>query len=69
MLWNTGTIDRHGMRRTAFPDERAPEFVKSQELGKASPAFDAWLQAYRKRLEEACRRANSGSAPLANSNR
>ena len=66
MLWNIGTIDRHGMQRTA--NEMAPELVKSQELAKASPAFDAWLQAYRKRLEEACQRAKSLPASLANAN-
>ena len=68
MLWNIGTIGRHEMQRTAFPNERAPKLVKSQELVKASPAFDAWLQAYRKRLEEACQPANSRPASPENAN-
>jgi hypothetical protein len=68
MLWNIGTIGRHGMQRTAFPNESAPTLVKSQELAKASPAFDAWLEAYRKHLGEACQRANSLHASPANAN-
>jgi hypothetical protein len=68
MLWNIGTIGRHGMQRSAFPNESASKLVKSQELAKASPAFDAWLQAYRKHLGEACQRANSLPASPANAN-
>jgi hypothetical protein len=59
MLWNVSKIGRRGEERTAVPHERAPEVVKSQEAAKTSPAFDAWLQAYRRRLEEACQRAKS----------
>jgi hypothetical protein len=68
MLWNIGTIGRHGMQRTAFPNERTAKHVKSQELAKASPAFDAWLQAYRKHLAEACQCANYRPASPANAN-
>jgi hypothetical protein len=68
MLWNIGTIGRHGMQQTALPNERAPKLMKSEELAKASPAFHAWLQAYRKRLEEAYQRANSLPASPANAN-
>ena len=68
MLWNIGTIGRHGMQRTAFPNERAAKLVKSQELAKASPAFDAWLQAYRKHLAEDCQCANYRPASPANAN-
>jgi hypothetical protein len=63
-----GTIGRHGMQRTAFPNAREPKLVKSQELAKASPAFDAWLDAYRERLEEACQRANPRPAIARNAN-
>jgi len=68
MLWNIGTVGRHGMQRTAFPNESAAKLVKSQELAKASPAFDAWLQAYRKHLSEACQRVNYRPAAPANAN-
>jgi hypothetical protein len=68
MLWNIATIGRHGIERTAFPNERAPKLVKSQELAQASPAFAAWLQAYRKHLSEACQRANYRPASTANAN-
>ena len=69
MVWNfIGTIGRHGMQRTAFPNASEPKLVKSQELAKASPAFDARLHVYRKRLEEACQRANSRPASPANAN-
>jgi len=66
MLQNIGTIDKHGMQGTAFPNERAPKVVKSQEPVKASPVFDAWLQAYSKRLEEACLRPDPRPASIAN---
>jgi hypothetical protein len=68
MFWNIGAIGRHGMQRTAFPNESAPKLVKSQELAEGSPAFDAWLQAYRKHLGEACQRANSLRVSPANAN-
>jgi hypothetical protein len=68
MFWNIGAIGRHGMQRTAFPNESAPKLVKSQELAKASPAFDAWLQAYRKHLGEVSQRTNSLRASPANAN-
>jgi hypothetical protein len=68
MFWNIGTIGRHGMQRTAFPNERAAKLVKSQELGKASPAFEAWLQAYREHLAEDCQCANYRPASPANAN-
>ena len=69
MFWNSGKMGRRGMQGTAFPSESAQKLVKSQELAsKTSPAFDAWLQAYRKRLEEACRRPNSLPGSHANAN-
>jgi hypothetical protein len=68
MFWNIVWIGRHGMQPPAFPNERAPTLVKPQELPKTSPAFDAWLQAYRKHLEEACQPANSRPAKAANTN-
>jgi hypothetical protein len=67
MYWIDG-IGRHEMQPTAFPNGRAPKVVKSPELAKASPVFDAWLEAYRQHLEEACRPANSQSASAANAN-
>ena len=66
MLQNISTIDKRGIQGTAFPTERAPMVVKSQQPVKVSPAFEAWLQAYSKRLEEACRRADSRPASTAN---
>ena len=66
MLWNVGTIVRQEMQGAAVPIEGAPSVVKSHELAMGSPAFDAWLQAYRKRLEEACQRAHSRPASPAN---
>lgn len=66
MLWNVGTIVRQEMQGAAVPIEGAPSVVKSRELAMGSPAFDAWLQAYRKRLEEACQRAHSRPASPAN---
>jgi hypothetical protein len=68
MFWNISMLGGHGMQRMAFPNEWAPKVVKSQEPAKASPAFDAWLQAYRKRLEEACQRAGCRPVLPANAN-
>lgn len=61
MLWNISTIDRQERQGTSFPNEQ-PKVVKPQELAQASPAFDAWLQAYRRRLEQACMRTDSRTA-------
>jgi hypothetical protein len=69
MLWNfTETVRRHGMRRKVVRNASEPELVKSQKLGDVSTAFDAWLQAYRKHLEEVCQRANSRPVSPANAN-
>ena len=62
MLWNIGTIDTQGARGTSLSNENGPKAVQAEEFATASPAFDAWLQTYRKRLEEACKRADSRSA-------
>jgi hypothetical protein len=62
MVWNIGTIDKPETQRTELPDERAPKLAESGELVKAASAFEEWLQAYRKRLEETCQRANSRPA-------
>jgi hypothetical protein len=37
--------------------------VTSQGLAYVSPAFEAWLQAYRRRLEQVCERASSRAVP------
>ncbi len=69
MLWNfIGGIGRHGMQQTALPEAREPKLVEGSELANASPAFDAWLQAYRERLEEFRQRADLRPASAANAN-
>jgi hypothetical protein len=68
MFWNIGIIGRHGMEGEAFPKGRAPKVERSRELAKTSPAFDAWLHAYGKHLEEACQRANSRPTSPTNAN-
>lgn len=63
-----GTSGRRGIAEPALPGSSEPGLVNSHELPKTSPAFDAWLQAYRKRLAEACERANARPASPANAN-
>ncbi len=68
MLWNTfGAIGSHGLQRTAF-NPKEPRLVERPQLAKPSPAFDAWLRAYRERLAEVCQRANLRPASAANAN-
>ena len=49
-----GIIDRQSAQRSAF--SRAPKTgsVGGQGLANVSPAFEAWLQAYRRQLEQVC---------------
>ena len=63
-----GTIGRPRTQRSALRNGSEPEPLNSPMIAKASPAFDQWLQAYRKRLEEACQRTNSGRVSHANAN-
>ena len=54
-----GIIGRQWAQRSALgrPTKTGP--VASQGLSNVSPAFEAWLQAYRRRLEQVCERASS----------
>jgi len=61
-------ISRQPTERTDFSNAREPELVKMEKLANVSPGFDAWLQSYRKRLEEVCQGANSGSVAPSNTN-
>ena len=51
-----GTIGRQ-WAQPSRPTTTGP--VTSEQLAGVSPAFEAWLQAYRRRLEEGCERASS----------
>ena len=69
MLWNfMGVGRRHEMRRNVFGNAIEPELTKSPEPTDGATAFDAWLQAYRKRLEDVCRQAGSRHVPAVNAN-
>jgi hypothetical protein len=58
MLWNfTRTIRQDESRRKVFRNASDPEVSKTQRFADVSTGFDAWLQAYRKHLEEVCQRA------------
>jgi hypothetical protein len=59
MLRNFIGIIARQSARSAFSGLTKTEPVTSQELAYVSPAFEAWLQTYRRQLEQVCERASS----------
>jgi hypothetical protein len=54
-----GIIGRQWAQRRLFGRPARAGHVASQRLAHVSPAFEAWLQAYRERLEQVCERASA----------
>ena len=54
-----GIIDRQSAQRSAFSRATKTESAAGQGLANVSPAFEAWLQVYRRQLEQVCERASS----------
>jgi hypothetical protein len=61
-------IGRQAAQRSAFSSPTKTGPVKGQALANVSPAFEAWLQAYRRRLEQLCEGANSRGESAAKTN-
>src|ERR1700757_1038069 len=53
MFWNSLGNISSGTRQTAYQGVSEPKLGETF-ANASSPAFDAWLQVYRKRLEEVC---------------
>ncbi|HLH16435.1 MAG TPA: hypothetical protein VKX45_04410 [Bryobacteraceae bacterium] len=52
-----GIIGGNQAQQNVSRGQAATAPVKDQAITHASPAFEAWLQGYRQRLEQACERA------------
>jgi hypothetical protein len=61
------TIGSHHAQRSASSSPTGPG--ESRGLANMSPAFERWLQAYRRRLEQICEDANSRALSAAALNR
>jgi len=54
-----GIMGRTSAQRSALTNVTTPWAVGTEVRANVSPTFEAWLQAYRRRLEQACAGPNA----------
>jgi len=54
-----GIMGRTSAQRSALTNVTTPWAVGTEVRANVSPSFEAWLQAYRRRLEQACAGPNA----------
>ena len=54
-----GIMGRTSAQRSALTNVATPWAVDTEVRANVSPTFEAWLQAYRRRLEQACAGPNA----------
>jgi hypothetical protein len=60
MLWNfIELVRRPAAQRDVLRHASEPALVESRKAPDSATAFDAWLQGYRKHLEEVCQLAGA----------